>query len=258
MYGQQQYNNWHVILRILGRNLPIVTFLILSNLGMLTVYWYFRPTFGEAEVVAAAAIDTAVNLSAPLYKEVPSRPLLQRLPQSPGPIRIGLISGHKDHDPGAVCEDGLTEAEVNANIASKVAATLQANGIHTDILAEFDPRLEGYRGTALISIHADSCLYYNELATGFKAVGSSATGSDRLLNCVQSAYATHTQLSFHANTITPHMTDYHAFREIHPRTPAIILEVGFMNLDRELITTEADKPAAGISEGILCFLNRQT
>jgi N-acetylmuramoyl-L-alanine amidase len=52
------------------------------------------------------------------------------------------------------------------------------------------------------------------------------------------------------------MTDYHAFREISPGTPAIIVETGFMNQDRNLLTTEVDRPATGITNGILCFLKQ--
>ena len=51
------------------------------------------------------------------------------------------------------------------------------------------------------------------------------------------------------------MTDYHAFREIAPGTPAIIIETGFMYQDRELIYDNAEVPANGITNGILCYLN---
>ena len=45
--------------------------------------------------------------------------------------RVGVVSGHRGiypgtglPDPGAVCEDGLTEVEVNAQIAEKVVEWL--------------------------------------------------------------------------------------------------------------------------------------
>ena len=168
----------------------------------------------------------------------------------------GIIAGHKDNDSGSVCDDGLTEASINATIALKVAENLQKRGITIEILSEFDPRLQNYHATALVSIHADSCTYYNELATGFKIAGSSYTDSQALSICVEQAYREETQLPYHMNTITEHMTDYHAFREIGPSTPAIIIETGFMNLDREMLTTGADIPADGVTNGILCFLNQ--
>lgn len=256
MQSELPDNNWENSsfdwLHLLGRHLPIVIFLLLAFVGMGIVYWFFSPPEATAEMIAASSTS---SLSAPIYKPIPAKPVLQRLAQSPGPIRIGLISGHKGSDSGAVCDDGLTEAEINFNIAEKVAAALLAQGIHADILEEFDPRLSSYGGTAVISIHADSCVYYNDLATGYKVAPSSRTDSLVLQNCIEAAYTQTTQLPYHANTITPHMTDYHAFRTLPEGVPAIIIEVGFMNLDRAILTTNADIPAAGILSGIQCFLD---
>ena len=240
--------------RMVRNNVPTLAFLGLALTGMFLVYWYFKPTFGYTETVVAAPLFNENSLSAPIYKDVPTNPVVQRVRQSPGPIRVGIIAGHKDNDSGAVCDDGLTEASINATIANQVADNLQAQGIVTEILSEFDPRLHEYFATALVSIHADSCTYFNELATGFKIAGSSYTDSQALSICVEQAYGEATQLPYHANTITEHMTDYHAFREIGVGTPAIIVETGFMNLDRELLTTRADLAATGITNGILCFL----
>ena len=239
-------------LRLLGRNLPIVLFLLLAFVGMGIVYWFFSPAEATAEMIASSSSS---SLSAPIYKPIPAKPVAQRLPQSPGPIRIGLIAGHKGSDSGAVCDDGLTEAEVNLNIAEKVAGALLAQGIHADILDEFDPRLSNYGGTAVISIHADSCDYINELATGYKVAASGRTDSTRLQSCIESAYQQVTQKSYHANTITLHMTDYHAFRTLPEGVPAIIIETGFMNLDRDLLTTNADTSAAGVLSGVQCYLD---
>lgn len=235
-------------------NLPVVLFLLLAGGGMMVVYWFFSPEPGaSADAISAVAGGDA--LVATIYKEVPARPVAQRFAQSPGPLQIGIIAGHKDHDAGAVCEDGLTEAQVNINVAQKVVANLQEQDIRAEILSEFDPRLQNYSGTALVSIHADSCDYINDEATGFKISGSSYTDSSVLSTCVEDAYGRATGLPFHAHTITDDMRDYHAFREIAPGVPAIILETGFMNQDRELLTTGADVPAEGIASGIRCFLD---
>ena len=238
--------------------MPIVIFLVAAFAGMVAVYWYFSPEEAEAEAanVSAALTNEEGALTAPIHKTVPSQPVMQRLAQSPGPIRIGLISGHQGFDSGAVCPDGLTEAQINASIVDKVVANLQAQGIRTDELDEFDPRLDNYVGTAVISIHADSCEYINELATGFKISGSGLTNSTPLSICIEDAYRNATQMDYRPHTITPDMADYHAFRQLAPGTQAIIIEVGFMNLDREMLTTNADIPAQGLTDGILCFLNQ--
>ena len=256
MQSNYQDNNWENgsfdWLRLLGRNLPIVIFFLLAFVGMGLTYWFFSPPEATAEMIANSSTS---SLSAPFYKPIPAKPVLQRLTQSPGPIRIGLIAGHKGSDSGAVCDDGLTEAEVNITIAEKVAGALLAQGIHAEILDEFDPRLSNYGGTAVISIHADSCIYVNDLATGYKVASSGKTDSAQLQSCIESTYSQATQLPYHANTITQHMTDYHAFRTLPEGVPAVIIETGFMNLDRALLTNNADVPAAGILSGIQCFLD---
>lgn len=242
------------VLRFIGRNVAVLAFLALSVGAMLAAYFYFSPASGAAEVVAASS--SAGALSAPFAKPVPPKPIRQRLTQSPGPIRIGIISGHRGYDSGAVCEDGLTEVEVNENIAVRVISALQTRGIATDLLDEFDPRLDGYIGTGLISIHSDSCDYFNDQATGFKIAGSGYTDSSALSICVENAYRQTTGLSFHADTITPHMTDYHAFRQIAAGVPGIIIEVGFMNLDRQLLQQQPDRVATAITDGIWCYIDQ--
>jgi N-acetylmuramoyl-L-alanine amidase len=172
--------------------------------------------------------------------------------------RVGLVAGHLGHDSGAVCADGLTEVEVNTAIAREVARRLEDLGYSVDILEEFDERLNGYRAAALLSIHADSCEYINDEATGFKVARAQADAvpeqSDRLVACLISAYGQRTGLRFHANSITYDMTDYHAFREIDPRTPAAIIETGFLYLDRRILTEGRERVVEGIVEGLRCFL----
>jgi N-acetylmuramoyl-L-alanine amidase len=253
-YNDRGATSANPIRQFVGRNLLLLSFLGLSLAAMLAAYFYFSPASGVAEVVAAS--ESYGTLSAGFVKPIPPRPVLQRLVQSPGPIRIGIISGHKGFDSGAVCEDGLTEAQVNENIAARVVAGLQTHGIPTDLLEEFDPRLDRYAATGLISIHADSCDYINDLATGFKIAGSSFTDSSLLSICVEAQYRRETQMNYHANTITPHMTDYHAFRKIAQGVPGIIIEVGFMNLDRQILTTQADLLAQAITDGILCYVDQ--
>lgn len=220
---------------------------------MLVTYWFYAsPEEGIAEAVVE--VSSGESLSAAIFKQVAARPVEQRFAQTPGPLHVAVIAGHMNHDAGAVCDDGLTEADINLKVAHNVVNALQERGISSDVFAEFDPRLEGYTGTALVSIHADSCDYINELATGFKISGSPTTDSSTLSLCMETEYQSATHLPYHANSITPDMADYHAFREIAPGVPAIIIEIGFMNLDRELLTTNAEVPSEGVLQGILCFL----
>jgi N-acetylmuramoyl-L-alanine amidase len=52
------------------------------------------------------------------------------------------------------------------------------------------------------------------------------------------------------------MTGYHAFRRVSPRTPAAIIEVGFLGGDQRLLA-QAEAPARGIADGVICFLESQ-
>jgi len=173
--------------------------------------------------------------------------------------RIGIVVGHwgDEYDPGAVCPDGLTELEVNQAVAARVQQHLAAEGFDVDLLKEFDSALNGYFALALISIHADSCDYINEYATGFKVAASLNTPhperTARLVTCLRNRYAQATELTVH-NSITPDMSSYHAFDEINADTPAAIIEVGFLNLDRQILTNQPDLIAQGITNGVLCYL----
>jgi N-acetylmuramoyl-L-alanine amidase len=53
------------------------------------------------------------------------------------------------------------------------------------------------------------------------------------------------------------MTSYHAFDEIDQNTNAVIIEVGFLNLDRQILTKGQDQIARGISDGILCYIRNE-
>lgn len=248
--------------KIIRQNLAIITFIIISLAGMTAVYWYFSPDLGEVEAAAIAGIGVEPNsidpgaLTAPIYKRQEKLPVTQRLAQSAGPLRVGIIAGHSGNDSGAYCEDGLSEVKVNTDLAQRLAARLQSYGITTDLLEEFDPRLEGYTATALISIHSDSCDFINELATGFKISGSPYTDSSELSICIEQEYGLSTGLQYHPHSITPHMTNYHAFRKLGAGTPAIIIEVGFLNLDREILTSTDDVIIEGLTNGIFCFLGK--
>lgn len=241
----------------LWRNVGVVVFVAGAFVGMLFVYSYFRPQ-GEGELGLVTAVSNATTTSGafvlPITKPVANRLVRQRFAPNTPPLSVGIIVGHRGNDSGAVCEDGLTELAINTTIAEKVFLLLTQAGIHTTLLDEFDDRLDQYEGTALVSIHADSCVYYGDDLTGFKVAGSSRTDSAALVTCLNENYQRTTGLNIHENTITGHMTDYHAFRKIAEGTPAAIVETGFMYMDRVLLTTGSDASAQGIAGGILCFL----
>jgi len=234
----------------------------------------FVPTLGVA--ILLATLFTAWTPTS-LFSGNLQQQLRLILTPPPGPnttittpqpqLRIGIVAGHNGNDSGAVCTDEngqvtLKEADVNLKIAELVQKNLVAKGFLVDLLNEFDTRLNGYRAVALISIHNDSCASINDQATGFKVAASLETRdvnrAQRLTACLVDRYKRETNLTFHAGSITGDMREYHAFSEIDPNTITAIIETGFLNLDREILTKETDRVANGVTQGILCFINNES
>ncbi|MDX2161754.1 MAG: N-acetylmuramoyl-L-alanine amidase [bacterium] len=223
---------------------------------MATIFtWWTPPRFinetVSEQLSMAMETDTRANAAAPLTPEAP-------IPTPNWALRIGVVSGHRGNDSGAVCPDGLTEAEINFNVATIVVRELRAIGYTVDLLDEFDPRLNNYQAVALVSIHANSCMDYGYEASGFLIAAAAARVTSRsvddlLVECIARSYQSASGLE-RLPGVTIDMTDYHAFREIHPQTPAAILELGFMRADRDLLTGSAEQLAQGIKEGVLCFV----
>ena len=228
----------------------------------LTLHVLWTPESRSARSTPVAATPTPTRTPS-------TRPTATRIPPSPTPTtppkRVGLVAGHwstdpQKYDPGAVCSDGLTEVEINLAIAQLVKALLGNQGYEVDLLEEFDAALDDYLADTLVSIHADSCNVPE--ASGFKVArvlhSALPEEEDQLVECLREEYQTATGLSFHRHSITPHMTEYHAFSEIDSQTPAAIIETGFMAADRHVLLDQQDKVAQGIANGIVCFLETES
>lgn len=186
-------------------------------------------------------------------------PLLERLSRP----RVALISGHAGSDSGATCTDAagellLTEAEINAEITQRVGRQLRRRGVVVLVLNEYDERLSSLQAELLLSLHSDSCID----ASGYKAAVSEKNRlpqqEEALLACIDTHYAAHTGLAYHAHTVTHDMLGYYAFNRIPSTLPAAILEMGFLGGDQDLLTQQPDRVAEGISASLLCYLESQS
>lgn len=179
----------------------------------------------------------------------------------PRPV-VGIVAGHWGNDSGAVCSDGLTEVEINLDVATRVQEKLTRAGFDVDLLQERDERLPGYNALLLVSIHSDTCEYIDDNATGFKVAaslaGSAQEKAQRLVACLSNRYQQATGMRFHPASITAHMSNYHTFNEIHHDTTAAIIETGFMNLDRQMLTQNSDRVAEGVAQGVLCYIYNES
>lgn len=192
-----------------------------------------------------------------LPRDKPNSRAAAPAPTTEAPL-IGIVAGHWQNDSGATCDDGLREVDITLPVARAVAAALQERGYRAEVLPEFADQLPGYRADAFLSIHVDSCI---PGLSGYKIVGSSqgvADESKRLADCISRSYAAATGLGFDENTITPAMTQYHAFDHIDPHTPAAIIELGFLADDASLLIDHQDRVVQGIVDGLVEFLSPQS
>lgn len=229
-------------------------FIVVIAAGLLaTIFTWWTPSqFLTDQLKMELSIAQATSQVTPVPTGLPTPNWLRR---------IGIVAGHRgpEDDPGAVCPNGLTEAEINFAVAQMVVRNLSARGYAVDLLDEFDPRLDAYQAAALVSIHANTCQQWpGEVVSGFLISTAAARmmsqgGDDVLVECIAGYYGQTSGLQ-RREGLTVDMTDYHTFREIHPTTPAAIIELGFLLADQTVLTDRQDALAQGISDGVLCFL----
>ncbi|MEX1112412.1 MAG: N-acetylmuramoyl-L-alanine amidase [Candidatus Andersenbacteria bacterium] len=219
------------------------------------------------EFIEGALPEMGVGLNG---KYLPSE--LENWQRPAGTTRVGIQAGHWKNDEvpqelegltrngGGAIGGGTNERAVVLNIAEQVVALLQAQGIEADLLPTTVP--PGYIADAFVSIHADGNL--NSSVSGFKIAGPRRDYSQKSPTLEKQLYATYekaTQLP-QDPSISHRMRGYYAFNwrryehAIHPMTPAVIVETGFLTspADRQIIVATPQRAAQGISEGIQAFL----
>jgi len=72
--------------------------------------------------------------------------------------------------------------------------------------------------------------------------------------CLAENYQKYTQLPFTYEIINPDHASYHIFRDIHPDTPAVLIEIGKLSTNRDLIANQSSSIVEGITAGIICFV----
>ncbi len=138
----------------------------------------------------------------------------------PGQKRVGIQAGHwlteqspqelRGLGPGA-SGGGKSEWEVNLNIARRVGALLEAEGIQVDILPTTVP--VRYRAHAFVSIHADGDVAgrYSGFKVARPGFSSVPEADDRLVRAINAAYEPATGLARDDDHISLRMLYYYAF-----------------------------------------------
>ena len=208
-----------------------------------------------------AGPNAAGSIRIPIPKNVPT-----------GPRRVAIQAGHwkSDEAPdelrrlipqtGAAWE-GVTEVEINLDIAQRVSVILNSKGVAVDVLPVTIP--VGYVADAFVALHADSDGVGEN--SGFKMAHGARRGpyEDALLNDIKDSYGAATGLDYDPIHITNSMRGYFAFNwsrfqhAVAAHTPAVILEMGYVSSDddRALMLDRADLVANSIADGIMKFLN---
>lgn len=216
---------------------------------------------------AAGPAPTANAASTPIgYTRVP-RPQL-----APGPRRVGIQAGHwqtqlAPPELGRILAQtgtswaGITEVEINLDIAGRIAAILRGKGLVVDVLPTTIP--PAYVADAFVSLHGDGD--GAGAKSGFKIAHSTRRTpyEDALLAAIKQEYAEATALEFDAAGISRAMSFYYAFSwsrvrySAAPHTPSVILEMGFVSNDHDrwLMTERAEVLASAIATGIVRFLD---
>lgn len=188
-----------------------------------------------------------------------------------GPAKVALQVGHWKND--EVPEElknlrgntgatggGMSEWEVNYEIASLTKELLEKRGIQVELLPATVP--QSYWADVFVAIHADGS--EDTSKRGFKVAGPRRdyTGNnDDLIASIETSYEAATGFEKDPN-ITRNMRGYYAFswwryeHAVHPMTASVILETGFLTsaADRRTIVTQPELSAEGLAEGIIRYL----
>jgi len=192
----------------------------------------------------------------------------------PGPARVGVQAGHwlieelpeelaRLRSSTGARAGAYREVDANLRIARRVVEQLRKAGVDAELLPATVP--PGYRADAFVSIHADGASRPN--VRGWKAATPwrASDASRDLLEALSFTYSRFTGLPEDRYGTTYNMRGYYAFSPrrsryaIHPSTPAVIIETGFVTVpeDRAVLFGEPESAALGISSGILRFLARR-
>ncbi len=190
-----------------------------------------------------------------------------------GPRRVGIQVGHWKIDelPAEMGDrlptqtgaqaGGVSEVDVNLDVAKRVAALLDARGLAVDIIPATIP--PGYVADAFVALHADDDGVGAK--SGFKMAHGLRRGTydQALLDALREGYAAATGLAWDEAGITSNMRGYYPWNwsryqhALSPFTPGVIVEMGFLSSpdDRALMIDHPDVIASAIADGIVRFLS---
>lgn len=225
------------------------------------------------------SLDKAIEILSEIYfqpyPEFSKEALYFRYPdfdkwQRPrGPLKIAIQIGHmvdsnSPYELRKISKIGgiygsLKEVEINKLIGFEVGKILEERGYEVTILPAIVP--ENYYADAFISLHAnstDSNISGFMISTPFIDYSGKAF---KLKDALIEEYQKATGLKF-IDEFTSNMTHYYAFnwskfkRAIHPKTPAVIIEMGNIRNQKDILILILGykNVALGIANGLEKFV----
>ena len=175
---------------------------------------------------------------------------------------IGILAGHAGKGSGAVCEDGLTEADVNLAIANMVKNKLENLGYAVFILSENAMEIINFEGFAFVALYCGSCEDSATNSSGFIVANSLHTqaleATNTLAACMGDAYQRETGMYFTYKILANDLAVSDIIASLNPYTPVVFIEMGSLFHDRKMLVEESVKVAEGISKGIRCYYSAVT
>jgi N-acetylmuramoyl-L-alanine amidase len=230
---------------------------------------------GPAPVPASSAAPGLAPATPPSVRPTATPVLYTRIakPVLPaGPRRVGIQAGHWQTEKAppelwrlltqtGTAWGGVSEVEINLDIAGRVKRILEGQGLVVDVLPTTIP--PGYVADAFVALHGDGDGTGDN--SGFKMAFSARRTPHEaaLMESIKTHYAAATGLAFDFSRVSRAMVNYYGMSwqrnkyATAPHTPSVILEMGYVSNDgdRELMTEKADVVAGGIADGILRFLD---
>lgn len=187
-----------------------------------------------------------------------------------GPVRVGVQIGHEAaaDQPEELAalrwnfgghSASLDEVTVNRQVAADLQRILGAHGIIVELLPATIPI--AYNADLLVSVHADSV--DDTSRNGYKSAHFHPPRNDLeplLKELVDAVFLERSPLRDDSINVSGGMHYYYAFsgeyrHSVHPRTPALIVELGYISnaADRAWLLA-GDEPARLLADGVLAFL----
>jgi hypothetical protein len=168
-----------------------------------------------------------------------------RAREAPFPLSISTGGSVRDMD----------EWRINLDVAQRAATVLRAAGIQVDVLPSWFP--DDYAADAFLALHVNGSP--NPGQRGFfadRAADSAIPAEeDRLVALINDAYGQATPIPY-AYRPTPSSRRYYGFYRVTGRTPAALIELGFLTneADRAFLTQSPQRAAEALAAALERFL----